>query len=74
MVERNGEKMYITSKSINEILTAARGIQKTANDELGETISIETALQVVNAFMICDEVGHLKGTINNLNLILRHED
>ena len=28
--------MYITSKSINEILTAARGIQKTANDELGE--------------------------------------
>ena len=28
--------MFITSKSINEILTAARGIQKTANDELGE--------------------------------------
>ena len=29
------KNMYITSKSINEILTAARGIQKTANDELG---------------------------------------
>lgn len=66
--------MYITKYSVNELLNGARAVQKIANDELGEKITIETALQIVNAFMVCDEISNLRGIINNLNLILRHED
>jgi len=66
--------MYITKNSVNELLNGARAVQKIANDELGEKITIETALQIVNAFMVCDEISNLRGIINNLNLILRHED
>jgi hypothetical protein len=65
---------YITEKSMHDVLTAAKGIQKTANEKLNEKISLETALQLVNVFMICDEISNLRGIINNLNLILRHED
>ena len=66
--------MYITKYSVNELLNGARAVQKIANDELGEKITIETAVQIVNAFMVCDEISNLRGIINNLNLILRHED
>ena len=57
-----------------DVLTAAKGIQKTAKEKLNEKISLETALQLVNVFMICDEISNLRGIINNLNLILRHEE
>ena len=67
-------KLYITTKSIHDVLTAAKGIQKTASEELNKKISLETALQLVNVFMICDEISNLRGIINNLNLILKHED
>lgn len=66
--------LYITEKSMLDVLTAAKGIQKTANEKLNEKISLETALQLVNVFMICDEISNLRGIINNLNLTLRHED
>ena len=65
---------YITEKSMHDVLTAAKGIQKTAKEKLNEKISLETALQLVNVFMICDEISNLRGIINNLNLILRHEE
>ena len=65
---------YITEKSMHDVLTAAKGIQKTAKEKHNEKISLETALQLVNVFMICDEISNLRGIINNLNLILRHED
>ncbi len=65
---------YITEKSMLDVLTAAKGIQKTANEKLNEKISLEAALQLVNVFMICDEISNLRGIINNLNLTLRHED
>ena len=59
---------------MHDVLTAAKGIQKTAKEKLNEKISLETALQLVNVFMICDEISNLRGIINNLNLILRHEE
>lgn len=66
--------LYITEKSMLDVLTAAKGIQKAASEKLNEKISLETALQLVNVFMICDEISNLRGVINNLNLILRHEE
>lgn len=42
--------LYITEKSMLDVLTAAKGIQKTANEKLNEKISLETALQLVEDY------------------------
>lgn len=65
---------YITEKSMHDVLTAAKGIQKTANEKLNEKISLETALQVMCTLALSEKIMHLSGNINNHNLILRHED
>lgn len=64
---------YISKNSINDCLKAAKAIQETITDN-GDIITLETALQMVSTFMLCNEISDLRATINNLNLILRHED
>jgi len=41
---------YITEKSMHDVLTAAKGIQKAASEKLNEKISLETALQLVEDY------------------------
>lgn len=76
IIKKRSIKMnfYISKNSINDCLKAAKAIQETFITDNGDIITLETALQMVSTFMLCNEISDLRATINNLNLILRHED
>ena len=76
IIKKRSIKMnfYISKNYINDCLKAEKAIQETFITDNGDIITLETALQMVSTFMLCNEISNLRATINNLNLILRHED